>query len=272
LTIVSDGPLGAPSAFGLEKINRALQARGISPARKSSLGEAASSGILLVGTKTNSPLVRSLAGQGKLPLSDKKESLAVKRIKEQGKDLLVIAGADERGLMYAPRGRPPDRAASRGTAEFEAIREAVESPRARSKHDGLLQNKDTRRNGILQRYWEAYFAMLAENRWDTFDLFSPQTSSPRCIRSTSPSRSIRRRPRTSPTPTGEESGDAEVHQLPRRTAGSISPASGSRSPGRRKPAGEGRSMVAVATGNMTDYTYRPDQDPQNARITGLSSG
>lgn len=179
LTIVVDGPLGPPSSFGLEKLGRVLQARSISPIRKGSFDEAASSQILLVGTNSNSPFIRSLVGQGKLPLSDKKESLAVKRLKDQGKDLVVIAGADERGLMYAllEIARQID-LLPEDSAVFGAIKEGSESPSSPVR--GMivfLHNQDDEKEWYYSKdYWESYFAMLAENRWNTFNLcFSHQT-------------------------------------------------------------------------------------------------
>lgn len=179
LTIVVDGPLGAPSSFGLEKLGRVLQARTISPIRKGSVGDATSSQILLVGTSSNSPSIRSLVGQGKLPLSNKKESLAVKRLKDQGKDLVVIAGADERGLMYAllEIARQID-LLPKDSAVFGAIKEASESPSSpvRSMAVFLHSADDEKEWYYSKDYWEQYFGMLAEDRWNTFNLvFSHQT-------------------------------------------------------------------------------------------------
>ncbi|MCJ7565395.1 MAG: hypothetical protein MUP52_12520, partial [Candidatus Aminicenantes bacterium] len=101
VNIVVDGPIGPPSSFGLEKMSQAFKERGLSPARKGSIGEAQSPFVILIGTLKGSNVIKDLRGKGKLSLADKKESLAVKRLKDGGKDLLVIAGADDRGLMYA---------------------------------------------------------------------------------------------------------------------------------------------------------------------------
>jgi len=180
LTIVADGPLGPPSSFGLDKIGRVLQERGVTPSRKGSIGEAASSQVLLVGTTPNSPAIRSLIDQGKLRLPNKKESLAVKRLKEQGKDLLVVAGADERGLMYAllEIARQID-LLPKDSAVFGAIKEASESPSSPVRSMAVfLHNADDEKDWYYSKeYWQEYLGMLAEDRWNTFNLvFSHQTS------------------------------------------------------------------------------------------------
>jgi hypothetical protein len=179
LTIVVDGAIGPPSSFGLEKVSRALQERGISPIRKASVGEAAAPHFLLIGTTARSSVIKALTSQGKLPLSDKKESLAVKRIKEGGKDLLVIAGTDERGLMYALLEIAQQiELLPKGAVVFEAIKEASESPSSPVRSMAVfLHNEDNEKEWYFSKeYWRKYFGMLAEDRWNTFNLvFSHQT-------------------------------------------------------------------------------------------------
>ncbi len=180
LSIVVDGTIGSPSAFGLEKLLHALQGQGITASRKGTLGEAASPQVLLIGTASGSPAVKALAGQGKLGLSGKKESLAVKRLKEGGKDLLVIAGADERGLMYAllEIARQVELLAKDADI-FASLKEASESPASpvRSMMVFLQSQDDEKEWYYSKEYWEQYFGMLAADRWNTFDLvFSHQTS------------------------------------------------------------------------------------------------
>jgi len=181
LDVVVDGALGRPALFGLETLRQALKAGGIPVHERASLGDAESPSVILIGTLQGSSRVRNLNKSGRLPLAGAKESLAVHRLKEDGRDLLVIAGADDRGLMYAlldvarqVASAPP----SKPGPLFDVIAEASESPHVPVRSLALfLHNQDDEKAWYYSReFWQDYFAMLAADRWNTFNLvFSHQT-------------------------------------------------------------------------------------------------
>ncbi|MBE3063615.1 MAG: hypothetical protein IMZ69_01190, partial [Spirochaetes bacterium] len=179
LTIVVDGAPGPPAAFGLSRLERALKEKGISLAQKGSLAQAVTPRVLLIGTASDSPVISALAGQGKVVVPGGKEGLVVKHLTEAGRNVLVIAGSDERGLMYALleiarqiEGLP------KGAAVFDAVKDVSEKPAVpvRSMAVFLHSADDEKEWYYSEDYWRGYFAMLAENRWNTFNLvFSHQT-------------------------------------------------------------------------------------------------
>lgn len=179
LNIVIDGSLGAPAAFGLEKMIDALKENGVLYEVKNSIEELSSSPAFLMGTLEGSDLIKNLARSHDLKLAEKKGSLSVKRIDTDGKDLLILSGSDDRGLMYALlEASNQIKFSSKGTGVFDAIEEISESPRVPVRSMVLfLHNKENEREWYYSReYWEEYFGMLAADRWNTFNLvFSHQT-------------------------------------------------------------------------------------------------
>jgi len=177
--IVVDGYVGKPSIYGIEQLKEALQIRGIDFSKSDSLETAHSPNILLIGTLKSSDLIKKLKEDGKLELANGKESLAVKKIKENKKNFLIVSGTDDRGLMYALLEMTQQvKALEKGENWFTSIKEVSERPFVPVRGIVvLLHNEDCEREWYYSKeYWEDYFGMLAENRWNTFNLvFSHQT-------------------------------------------------------------------------------------------------
>lgn len=177
--IVVDGAIGSPASYALEKIRQVFEGRGISLIIKDSIDEARSPFVILIGTLEGSNRVKEFKKSGKINLSDKKESLAVKHIIEDNKDLYVISGADDRGLMYALleiarqiEFLPKD------ARESDAFEDKSESPHVLVRSMAVfLHSQDDERDWYYSKeYWEEYFEMLAGDRWNAFNLvFSHQT-------------------------------------------------------------------------------------------------
>ncbi len=177
--IVVDGTIGSPASYALEKIRQVFNGRGISLNIKDSIDETRSPFVILIGTLEGSNRVKELKKSGRINLSSKKESLAVKHIIQDNKDLYVIAGADDRGLMYALleiankiEFLPKD------ARESDAFEDKSESPHVPVRSMAVfLHSRDDERDWYYSKeYWEEYFAMLAGDRWNAFNLvFSHQT-------------------------------------------------------------------------------------------------
>lgn len=170
-------PLSAPAAYALEALEAALDNRGIAWTRDSGAGAARR---IIVGIPSFSPVLKALLSQGRMELADQPESLSVKRLLDSGRDTLAVAGRDERGLMYAllETARQIEHAEP-GTDWYQAVREISESPRVPLRSMSvLLHSEDCEKEWYYSRdYWRSYFAMLAENRWNAFNLvFSHQTA------------------------------------------------------------------------------------------------
>jgi hypothetical protein len=179
VAVVADGDLGAPAEFALGRLLQTLESRGLKAVRESSVEASSTSDVLLVGTLPGSPKVREMAASGLVEVSDKKESLAVMRLREGGRNVLVAAGADDTGLMYALLEIAEEvRTSPSPDGWFAAVREVKESPLVPVRSMAvLLHSEDLEKDWYYSKeYWEEYFAMLAADRWNTFTLiFSHQT-------------------------------------------------------------------------------------------------
>jgi hypothetical protein len=177
--IVADGTLDKPSLYGISRFQESLDKKGVPFNRLLSLEKASSSRVVLIGTLAGSPEIKRLQQDGTLKLADKKEALAVKRLKKGDKDILVMAGADDRGLMYAllDLARQTD-AIKKDEDWLASVPETSESPLVPVRGMVVfLHSEDLERDWYYsKKYWEDYLGMLAANRWNNFDLvFSHQT-------------------------------------------------------------------------------------------------
>lgn len=177
--IVADGTLDKASLFGMSRFQESLDKNGVAYNRLSSLDKASSARVVLIGTLAGSPEIKKLREEGTLKLADKKEALAVKRLKRGDQNILVLAGADDRGLMYAllDIARRME-SLEKGKDGLAAVPEISERPAAPVRGMVVfLHNEDLERDWYYSRkYWEDYLGMLAADRWNTFDLvFSHQT-------------------------------------------------------------------------------------------------
>src|SRR4051812_45469723 len=125
VVIVQAPNLGAPSRHGLATLEAAVRARHWKITHATSIEDAHGDRILCVSRADGLPAWQ-FAPPLAQPLSTP-EALAVQKFELGGKRALLIAGADERGLMYALLEAAASVAASSDATEpFDAIREVQE--------------------------------------------------------------------------------------------------------------------------------------------------
>lgn len=157
LGIVEGPDLGAPSRHGLAVFEAAARARGWKITRSSSAAQSKADRIVLV---THSD------GQLNTP-----EALAVRKFNVDGKPTLLLAGADERGLMYALL-----EAAASITADprdvFDAVREVEETPAIRDRALSVytMNRAHWESRFYDEAYWRRYFDLLAADRFNRFTI------------------------------------------------------------------------------------------------------
>lgn len=175
--LILDGPLGEPSTYGLAEFESALRARGVTVRRHRSLRDAPALAIV-VGTPRGSSLVRGLVAADR-SLPDSPEALAVRHLTQDGRSLLVVAGHDDRGLMYALLDLAQQLGALRRDADWwTSLQDRTERPVVPVRRLVLLlHNRDDEREWYYSKeFWYAYLGMLAANRWNGLNLvFSHQT-------------------------------------------------------------------------------------------------
>ncbi len=177
--VIVDGPIGKSSQFALERFLKVLKMTGVPYRSADSIEMAHSSNILLVGTLNASNLIKEFKKNGELELADVKEALAVKRVKRGENNILIVAGTDDRGLMYALSELAQQvKAVDKSSTWFTSVKEVSESPLVPVRRIMvLLHNEDCEQEWYYSKeYWQDYFGMLAANRWNAFNLvFSHQT-------------------------------------------------------------------------------------------------
>ena len=180
VTIVSDELPGLPVQHGLGKVIAALQEKGVEVSKTFKLEKAGGDILLVAGLPSSKGAAATLMGPGISPPA-KAESLLVKNTEWKGKSTVLVAGADDRGLMYALLDIA-DRISWAKSARnpFSKVVDIEEEPyvpeRALSIYAMHQKLFERRFHDVAQ--WEQYLDMLAKDRFNTFVLilgYSPAT-------------------------------------------------------------------------------------------------
>ena len=169
LTLVEGPRLGAPSRHGLELFAAAARARGWTISHAPSVSQASGDRIVCVGRADALPLWSSAPPLAR-PL-DAPEALAVRKFPLGAKPALLVAGADERGLMYALLEAAENiKAAAPSTDLFDAIHEVEERPAIRDRAlSAYTMNRAQWESRFYdEAYWRRYFDLLAADRFNRF--------------------------------------------------------------------------------------------------------
>ena len=105
VSVVTDKAPGPAAAHGLGKLTAALRAKGIACEMAGSLGEARGKFLIVAGLAAGDGPAARLLKAGNHPVPQGPEALVIRETEWQGKPVWVIAGSDDRGLMYARTGR-----------------------------------------------------------------------------------------------------------------------------------------------------------------------
>ncbi|NQU23787.1 MAG: hypothetical protein HQ567_21105 [Candidatus Nealsonbacteria bacterium] len=173
VSVVTDRSPGPGASHGLKKIIAALEAKGIQTQRADSVASAKGAIVIVAGLATGSDPAAELVTARNVAVPDTAEALVIRHIQLKGKPALLVAGADDRGLMYAELD-VADRigwAADRSEPLSE-VRNAVEKPHMpeRSLSIYTMHQKTFEEFFFDEEYWADYLDMLARNRFNTFAL------------------------------------------------------------------------------------------------------
>ena len=159
----------APVKWALGKLQAALRGRGAELRVVANLGDASGADpvLLLAG-----PSASALRDAG-IKLPGGPESLAVARARLGGRDVLLVAGSDARGLVYGLTGVAE--AIALGQAADEVLRPAgpiMEQPANQVRSVMRMVNSEVEdRASFLDRgYWTRYLDYLATQRFNRFNL------------------------------------------------------------------------------------------------------
>jgi hypothetical protein len=154
-----------PGRHGLAVLRAALEARGASVASVHAPHQAAGGSFVVAG-RVDDPQVRGLLAAAGVEAPAAPESLACVR----SGGALVLAGADDRGLMYALL-EAADRVRTRGAQALDAMEGLADRPEhaVRSFCRFLMGKLDDEWYGSLD-FWRYYYGRLAASRYNRFTL------------------------------------------------------------------------------------------------------
>ncbi|HVU33184.1 MAG TPA: hypothetical protein VHE61_07095 [Opitutaceae bacterium] len=169
VSLIADPHLGPPAQHGLVELTRALQTKGWKVVPTSRAESATGDWLVFANVAAAPEAVKS--GREPKQALDGPESLQIRKFTFGGKPALLLAGADDRGLMYAEL----DTAERVGwstdpTDPFTAVRDITERP--------FIQDRELSVYTMNRAYWESrfydeaywtrYFDLLAADRFCRF--------------------------------------------------------------------------------------------------------
>ncbi len=155
---------------GLGKLRLALHHKGVPVMDAAALANATNETVVVAGLASGEGEAAKLVAEYKLTPSKEAESLLIRRLNRDGKILVLVAGADARGLMYALLD-VADRVGWATSEEhpFSEVRDADEKPftpeRALSLYTFNRAYWESR--FYDEAYWAVYLDVLAKNRFNS---------------------------------------------------------------------------------------------------------
>jgi hypothetical protein len=168
IRLETDKNLDATARYGLSKLSEVLGETG--HAVSETKGGEAPELTIVAGLASGNIAARALKSAN-TPLPRLPESLAIKRMSLQGKPVLVLCGADSRGLMYAALD-VADRVrwAAKSSDPLTYVHDTAESPyiAERGISTYTMQRAYFESRLYDENYWKRYFDLLARSRINAF--------------------------------------------------------------------------------------------------------
>jgi hypothetical protein len=173
VSLITDIKAGPAVSYGAAKVRLALEAKGIEVEQATSLEDARGAILIVGGTTEGAGPAGKLLTARNLTKPKKAESLLIRHVTLNGKRSLLVAGADDRGLMYGLL----DVADRIGWAEdpnkpLSEVRNAEEEPAVAERALSIYTMHQGNFESYFydEAYWARYLDMLAANRFNTFAL------------------------------------------------------------------------------------------------------
>ncbi len=173
ISLVTDTQMGPAARHGVSKVRSVLRAKGIKIEQTTSLETARGDLLLVLGLSSGAGPAAALHSSLDIPRPVESESLVIRHVKWSGKKVLLVSGADDRGLMYALL----DVADRIGWAEdpqnpLNEVRNTEEKPAVAERALSIYTMHQGNFESYFydESYWARYLDMLAKNRFNTFAL------------------------------------------------------------------------------------------------------
>jgi hypothetical protein len=173
VSIITDGAPGAPVRHGLAQLREALAAKGAACEEAGSPDGARGETLIIAGLAAGPGPAAQCIKEAKIAAPTEAEALLIQPTEWKGKKALLVTGADDRGLMYALLD-VADRVgwAADPARPLSEVRDAREKPAVPERALSIytMQRAAFEERFFDERYWAAYFDMLARDRFNTFAL------------------------------------------------------------------------------------------------------
>jgi hypothetical protein len=173
VSLVADVPTAGPVRHGLDKLKLALQQQGVSAAETTSLPKAVGDTVVVVGLASGDGEAAKLLAELKLSPAKERESLLIRKFNQDSKTVVLVAGSDARGLMYALLD-VADRVGWAKSADqpFSEVRDTEEKPFTPSRALSIYTfNRAYWESRFFEEaYWARYLDVLAQNRFNSLVL------------------------------------------------------------------------------------------------------
>ena len=167
--LMLDATNGPAALHGVTKLKQALRARGWKVKTLTSLDAAPVQLLVVAGTTTNNGMAAQLLREAKETLPATAEALTVKKMPHGDQPMLVLCGADDRGLMYAALDAAERISwATNSEDVLSEVHDVSEKPYTRDRAVSMYtMNRAYWESRFYdQAYWARYFDMLAANRFN----------------------------------------------------------------------------------------------------------
>lgn len=170
VSLVVTGHESKPVQHGLAKLREALRAKGAAIEEAASLQGMTGAQVLVAGLPSLPGPAAELLADLRLPPPTGADGLLIRRCSRDGNSILLVAGADPRGLMYALLD-VADRVAWASSPEqpFSEVRDVEETPYAPERALSLYTfNRAYWESRFYdEAYWTRYLDLLAQNRFSS---------------------------------------------------------------------------------------------------------
>src|ERR1035437_9719182 len=170
VSLVVGDATAKPVQHGVGKLKLALQQKGVSLEEAASVRAANGDAVVVAGFTSGAGEAARLISELRLTPNTEPESLLIRKFSREGKTVVLVAGADARGLMYALLDVADRVGWAKSAGEpFSEVHDAQEKPYAPER--ALSLYTFNRAYGESRFYDEAYWArdldVLAQNRFNS---------------------------------------------------------------------------------------------------------
>lgn len=182
VSLILENDPGLAPRHGWDVLQSALTTKGIHFEQVENPDQAHGRILIYAGVASGAAAQR--LGPLGIKVPEKPESLAIHKTALHGKPMLLVIGRDDRGLMYALL-EVAERInwAKEKTALFSEVEDVTESPDVADRGVTIFTMQKHQYEDRLhdENYWVQYFNMLAEDRFNTFEVkFAYEASGYNC--------------------------------------------------------------------------------------------